>query len=81
MAILKFSAEYHASQIDEEDLQTAGNNDEAEAAIVLTYRSDAARSQGIQMKDSYYSDLEERLEDYDGGEASYDQSKGDGQES
>lgn len=83
MAILKFSAEYHASQINEQDLQTAVNNgevDEAEAAIVLTYRSDAARSQGIQMNDSYYSDLEERLEGYDSGEASFDQSKDDGQE-
>lgn len=82
---LNRSAEYHASQIEERELNAAvagGEVSDAEAAMVLTYRAEAAKSRGIQMKDSYYDDLESRIEQDAGasGSEGHDKSTDEGQE-
>lgn len=82
---LNRSAEYHASQIEERELSAAvagGEVSDAEAAMVLTYRAEAAKTRGLQMTDSYYDELESRLEhDADAGETEeQNQTTDEGQE-
>lgn len=82
---LNRSAEYHASQIEERELSAAvagGEVSDAEAAMVLTYRAEAAKSRGVQMTDSYYDELESRIEQdaVDSGDDGQNQTTDEGQE-
>ena len=64
--ILKASSEYHASQIDEQDLAQAVRDQDipqAEADIVLERRAAIAANQSVPMSEGYYEDLEARLDD------------------
>lgn len=62
---LKVSAEYHASLVNEQELDAAVSAQDVrpEEAEALKYRlREMERSQGVRMNDSYFEDLEARLE-------------------
>ena len=86
IATLRASAEYHASQVDAQDLQAAveAQDVRAEEADALRYRlSEMKKAQGVEMSASYYEELETRLEQSEesgvGEVQSQSQDKDDGQ--
>ena len=85
IATLKASAEYHASQVDTQELDQAvqaQDIDESEAAALLDRLEQASQSKGVEMNGSYYDELESRMEDYQDQRSDFDQnaSRDEGQE-
>ena len=66
IVILKASAEYHASRVDEQELSQAVASEDVreEEAAALMYRKEqmASKPRGIEMREEYFEDLEERME-------------------
>lgn len=85
IAVLKASAEYHASQVDAQELHAAvlaQDVDESEAAALLSRQEQTEKSDGVEMNNSYYADLESRMEDHQDQSTDFDQSasRDEGQE-